>query len=154
TWGGVVSNGVRVNVSRDSGGDYGAWGLAGLYRLAGRNVKDNDKTEVMAGFYRRFVNEDNQQLAAGLSGMLWWFSEDAGEFTFGHGGYYSPKSYSSVSLPVSYAMRTDEISFYARASVSVSWSESHRAPYYPTDPALQAQAEALAPASGVDPFYP
>jgi hypothetical protein len=154
TWGGVVSSGARVNVSRDSGGDYGAWGLAGWYRLTGRNVQDNDKTEVMAGFYRRFVNEDNRQLAAGLTGMLWWFSEDAGEFTFGHGGYYSPKTYQSLTLPVTFAMRTDELSFYARASVSVSRSQSHRAPYYPTDPALQAQAEALSAANGIDPFYP
>ena len=152
-WGGVVATGVRLNVSRDSGGDYGAWGLAGLYRLSGRNVLDNDKGELMAGAYRRIVNEENRQLAAGLTAMLWRFSENAGEFTFGHGGYYSPKTYASVALPVTFAMRSARTSLYLRASVSMSWSESQRAPYFPTDGDLQARAEALAAVSGRDPFY-
>jgi len=47
----------------------------------------------------------------------------------------------------------NDTSFYVRASVSVSRSESWRAPYFPTDGALQAQAEALTPVNGVDPFY-
>ncbi|MBC8024072.1 MAG: BCSC C-terminal domain-containing protein [Burkholderiales bacterium] len=153
TWGGVVTTGVRLNVSRDSGGDYGAWSLAGLYRLTGRNVKDNDKAELMAGAYRRLVNEEHRQLAAGVTTMLWRFSENAGEFTFGHGGYYSPKTYASLALPVTFAMRSARTSLYARASVSVSWSESRRAPFFPTDGDLQARAEALASANGRDPFY-
>ena len=153
TWGGVVASGVRLNVSRDRGGDYGAWGLAGMYRLTGMNVVANDKAELMAGGYRRFVNEENRQLAAGLTAMLWRFSEEAGGFTLGHGGYYSPAKYQSLSLPVTFAMRSERTSFYARASVSVSRSQSWRAPYFPTDPRAQAQAEALAPANGIDPFY-
>jgi tetratricopeptide (TPR) repeat protein len=153
TWGGVVANGLRLNLSRDSGGDYGAWGVAGLYRLTGRNVQDNDKGELMAGLYRRFINEDDLLLTAGVTGMFWRFSENAGEYTFGHGGYYSPKAYRSLSLPVSYGMRTQLLSVWLRASVSVAWSQSRRAPFFPTDAAMQAQAEALAPVTGVDPFY-
>ena len=153
TWGGVVTNGLRLNLSRDSGGDYGAWGVAGLYRLTGKNVQDNDKAELMAGFYRRFINEDDRLFTAGLTTMFWHFSENAGEYTFGHGGYYSPKTYRSVSLPLSYGVRTPLMSLWVRASVSVAWSESRRAPFFPTDAALQAQAEAIAPVTGVDPFY-
>lgn len=148
-WGGVVASGVRINVARDSGGEYGAWGLAGLYRLTGRNVQDNDKGEVMAGFYRRFVNEGDRTLAAGLTGMSWRFKENAGEYTFGHGGYYSPKWYRSLGLPVTFAARTALTSYLVRAAVSVAWSESRRAPYFPTDASLQSAAEAL----GGDPFY-
>ena len=152
-WGGIVSTGVRINVSRDSGGDYGAWGVGGLYRLSGQNVQDNDKGELMGGFYRRFVNEEDRQLTAGITGMLWHFSENAGEYTFGHGGYYSPKSYQSISFPLGYGWRSALTSFYLRASVSVSWSNSRRAPFFPTDAEMQARAEALAPVTGVDPFY-
>jgi hypothetical protein len=85
--------------------------------------------------------------------MFWRFSENAGEFTFGHGGYYSPKVYRSIALPVTYAVRAELWSFALRASVSVAWAETARAPFYPTDPALQARAEAIAPTSGVDPYY-
>jgi len=152
-WGGVVSNGVRVNLSRDRGETYGVWGLGGLYRLTGQNVLDNHKSELMAGAYRRFVNEENRQLAVGLNAMWWRFSENAGEYTFGHGGYYSPAKYLSLGLPVTYAARTADTSYFVRASVSVSRSHSYRAPYFPTDASLQAQAEALTPVNGIDPFY-
>lgn len=154
TWGGVVATGVRLGLSRDSGGDYGAWSSLGLHRLTGRNVQDNDRVQLMAGAYRRFLNEEDRQLAMGLTGMWWRHSENAGEFTFGHGGYYSPRTYGSLALPLTYALRTERWSFAMRASVSVARSESKRAPYFPTDPELQAQAVALAPVNGVDPYYP
>jgi tetratricopeptide (TPR) repeat protein len=153
TWGGVVANGLRLNLSRDSGGEYGAWSVLGAYRYTGRNVQDNDKLEIMAGFYRRFVNEDDRLATVGLTGMAWHFSENAGEFTFGHGGYYSPKTYRSLALPVTYGWRTQRTSVLLRASVSVAWSESRRAPFYPTEPELQARAEALQPTTFVEPFY-
>ena len=152
-WGGVVTNGVRLNVSRDSGGDYGAWGLAGLYRLTGRNVLDNDKAELMGGLYRRFINEQDRLLTFGATAMFWHFSDNAGEYTFGHGGYYSPGNYLSLGFPLSYAWRTPTAAFALRAAVSVAWSKTRRAPFFPTDSAMQAQAEALAPTTFVDPFY-
>jgi hypothetical protein len=153
TWGGVVASGARVNVSRDSGGDYGAWGLAGLYRLSGRDVQDNDKGEVMAGIYRRLINESDRLLTIGATGMYWHHTKNAGEFTLGHGGYYSPGNYQSLGLPLVYGWRTPVYSVSLRAAVSVSWSKSRDAPFYPTDPALQAQAEAIAPVTFVSPFY-
>lgn len=153
TWGGVVATGVRLGVARDSGGEYGAWGSLGLHRLDGRDVLANDRAQLMAGGYRRFVNEEDRQLTLGLTGMWWRHAENAGEFTFGHGGYYSPRTYRSLAIPVAYAFRTPLTSFAVRASVSVAWSEFDRAPFFPTDPALQAQAEALAPFTGVDPFH-
>src|SRR5205807_2365106 len=104
--------------------------------------------------YRRIVNEENRQAMAGITTMLWRFSENAGEYTLGHGGYYSPKTYASLSLPVSYGARLGDLSLYARASVSISWSESRRAPFFPTSAALQSQAQALAAVNGIDPFYP
>jgi hypothetical protein len=152
-WGGVVSTGMRINVSHDRGETYGVWALAGLYRLTGQNVKDNHKSEAMAGGYVRFVNEENRQLAVGMNGMWWRFTENAGEYTFGHGGYYSPAKYLSLGLPVTYAARNADTSYYLRASVSVSRSHSHRAPFFPTTPAAQALAEALAPVNDIDPFY-
>src|SRR5205085_8330835 len=49
--------------------------------------------------------------------------------------------------------RSQLTSMWLRASVSVAWSESRRAPFFPTDAAMQSQAEALAPVTGVDPFF-
>jgi len=142
-----------MNLSRDSGGDYGAWSVLGAYRLTGRNVQDNDKAELMAGFYRRIVNEPDRLATVGVTGMLWRFSENAGEYTFGHGGYYSPGKYRSIAFPVTYGWRMPSTSVLLRASVSAAWSENRRAPFFPTDPEMQARAEAMAPTTFVDPFY-
>jgi tetratricopeptide (TPR) repeat protein len=153
TWGGVVASGVRLGLSRDSGGTYGAWSSLGLHRLSGKNVQDNDRAQLMAGAYQRLINEEDRQFAWGVTGMFWRHSENAGEFTFGHGGYYSPRSYRSLALPLTYGWRTERSSFALRGSVSVAWSDTKGAPYFPTDAGLQAQAEALTPVNGIDPHY-
>jgi hypothetical protein len=85
--------------------------------------------------------------------MVWRFSRNAGEYTFGHGGYYSPRSYESLSFPLTYGMRTERASLALRASVSVAWSTSRAAPFFPTDEDLQAQALAALPVTFTDPFY-
>ena len=152
-WGGVVATGVRLGLSRDSGGEYGAWSSLDLHRLAGRHVQANDRAQLMGGVYRRILDEDGRQLTAGLTGMWWRHRENAGEFTLGHGGYYSPRSYRSLSLPLTWSLRGERTSFVLRASVSVSWSQSSRAPFFPEDEALQAQAVAQSAFTGIDPFH-
>ncbi|MGE0355654.1 MAG: cellulose synthase subunit BcsC-related outer membrane protein [Burkholderiales bacterium] len=152
-WGGVVATGVRLGLSRDSGGEYGAWSSLDLHRLDGRHVQANERAQLMGGVYRRFVDEDGRLLTAGLTGMWWRYRENAGEFTLGHGGYYSPRTYGSLSLPLTWGIRGERTSFVLRASVSVSWSRTSRAPFFPEDEALQAQALAQSAVTGIDPFH-
>jgi Flp pilus assembly protein TadD len=149
TWGGVQATGVRLGLSLDEGGRYGAWSSFGLHRLSGENVLDNTRLQLMAGGQMRVINEDDRLLQFGLTGMVLQFSENNGEYSYGHGGYYSPKNYRSLALPVSYGERSERWSWVARASVSTSWSTMARAPYYPTDTALQNQAIG----AGLDPYY-
>ncbi|EGI78081.1 cellulose synthase subunit BcsC-related outer membrane protein [Hylemonella gracilis] len=149
TWGGVQATGVRLGLSLDDGGRYGAWSSLGLHRLSGRKVLDNDRLQLMAGGQMRVINEENRVLQIGLTGMVWHFSENSGEYTYGHGGYYSPEHYRSLALPLSYGERSERWSWLARASVSTSWSTTERAPYYPTDASLQDAAVA----SGINAYY-
>lgn len=152
-WGGVQANGVRFGLSLDNGGTYGGWSSLGLHRLSGRNVSDNNRMQWMAGGVLRLINEDDRQLQFGLTGMHWRMSENAGEYTFGHGGYYSPVRYSSLSLPVTFGQRDARLSYSVRAALSVSRSQTASAPYFPTDSAMQAQAERRSGITGVSPFY-
>ncbi|MFO6418804.1 cellulose synthase subunit BcsC-related outer membrane protein [Hylemonella sp. W303a] len=142
TWGGVQATGVRLGLSLDDGGRYGAWSSLGVHRLSGRNVLDNDRVQLMAGAQMRVINEEDRVLQIGLTGMVWHFSENSGEYTYGHGGYYSPQRYRSLALPLSYGERSERWSWVARASVSASWSMTERAPYFPTDASLQDAAVA------------
>lgn len=142
-WGGVVATGGRLGLSLDKGGAFGFWSSAGLHNLTGSNVQSNQRIQVMAGEQWRAINDENRKLIFGLTGMYMNFTENAGEYSFGHGGYYSPQNYRSLSLPVTYTRRTPRFSYMLRAAVSTSYSQSKFAQRYPTDSVLQAQAEAL-----------
>lgn len=145
-WGGVTASGVRLGLSRDSGGDWGAWSSFGWHSLQGHNVATNERTLLMAGVYRRLINEDDRLLSAGTTVMYWANRRNLGEYSLGHGGYFSPQRYRSIAYPVTYSARHDRLSWAVRASASWSWSQTDPAPYYPTRPDLQAAAG--------DPYYP
>jgi tetratricopeptide (TPR) repeat protein len=142
-WGGVVATGGNFGLSLDSGGTLGFWTSLGLHNLTGRNVLSNRRVQFLAGEQWRVVNEENRRIVIGLTGMYWDFSENAGEYTFGHGGYYSPHNYRSLSLPITYTARTPRFSYMLRGAVSASHSQTREAPYYPTDSTMQAQALAF-----------
>ncbi len=141
-WGGVLATGVRVGLSRDDGGAFGTWSTLGWHALSGKNVQDNQRLQLMAGLIGRLINKEDQLLTVGMTGMAWRYSENAGEYTFGHGGYYSPQDYKSLSLPVSYSQRYARLSVSVRAAVSRSQSSTKAADYFPTDAAMQQQAQA------------
>jgi hypothetical protein len=139
TWGGVVATGPRLGLSLDNGGAFGAWSTFDIQNLTGENVQSNVRKRLMAGGYWRAINEDDMELSIGLTGMLWKYTVDAGEFSYGQGGYYSPQHYESLTFPVSFGQRISNFSYVLRASVSTSYSRFDSSPYYPTDQALQAQ---------------
>jgi tetratricopeptide (TPR) repeat protein len=148
-WGGVVATGVRLGLSRDDGGAFGFWSSLGLHHLTGQNVADNRRWQLMAGGYWRAINQENRLLSLGLTGMDWRFDKNVGEYTFGHGGYYSPQRFQSIALPLTYGERFDRFSYVVRAAVSRSVASTAGAAYYPTNPQMMAGALA----NGVDPNY-
>ena len=152
-WGGVQATGATLTLSADSGGAFGGWALLGAHRLSGTNVQSNDRRQLMGGSYWRVLNRENRQFSVGLTGMYQSFAHNVGEYTFGHGGYYSPQSHRSVSLPITFSERGARFSYLLRGALSHSRSRTDSAPFYPTDSALQASAVAAAPATGVTPQY-
>lgn len=137
-WGGVVATGARFGLSKDEGGALGFWSSAGLHQLTGQNVEANTRVQLMAGGYWRVINEDNRLLTLGLTAMNWQFSKDWGEYSFGHGGYYSPQAYRSMSIPVTYGERYARLSWVVRGAMAVSRSRFDAADYFPTDGGMQA----------------
>lgn len=148
-WGGMVASGMRLGLSHDKGGALGFWSSLGLHALTGKNVEDNRRLQLMAGGYWRVVNRENHLLSLGLTGMHWASARNVGEYTFGHGGYYSPASYQSLALPISWSQRFARFSYQLRAAATVSQAKTDAALYYPTDAILQARAVGL----GIDPSY-
>ena len=139
-WGGMVATGGTIGLSLDQGGTLGGWTYYRARSLTGTNVQSNSDNQFMAGLNWRIINETDRQLSSGLNGMLWGFKQNAGEFTYGQGGYYSPQSYRSVTLPLNYAQRFARFSYMIGGSVSSNWSRTDAAPYFPTNSAYQAAA--------------
>lgn len=139
-WGGMIATGGTIGLSLDQGGTFGGWTYYRARSLTGTNVQNNSDNQFMAGLNYRIINETDRQLSSGLTGMLWGFKQNAGEFTYGQGGYYSPQSYRSITLPLNYSQRFARFSYVIGGSVSSNWSRTDAAPYFPTNSAYQAAA--------------
>lgn len=143
-WGGVMANGAALGLSWDQGNANGVWVDLSHHQLKGKNVADNTRSRLMAGYYRRLINTPNERLTVGVNSMLWRYKKDLGEYTLGHGGYYSPQTYMSLSLPVSYAKRTVNWSYVLEGSVSVSRVKTRDMAYYPERNLIEAPWQNLA----------
>ncbi|WP_213991051.1 cellulose synthase complex outer membrane protein BcsC [Sodalis sp. dw_96] len=122
TWGGVRATGVTLSASYDRGEADGLWGNAGLQRLTGENVADNQRVRLMAGYYHKFINDDDRRMTAGLNSMWWHYQKDLSDYALGQGGYYSPQRYVSLSVPVNYRQRSDNWSW--QLGGTVGWSQA------------------------------
>ncbi|MFD2752886.1 cellulose synthase subunit BcsC-related outer membrane protein [Comamonas terrae] len=142
TWGGVVATGVSARASTDVGGF--AASLSGNYAaLTGKNVRSNTRWQLRAALDRDIWRTPSQVVNLGAALSFWGYARDLSEYSWGHGGYYSPQRYASISLPLQWSGREGRWTWLLRASVSYSRSSSNPTDYFPTDPQLQAQAYAL-----------
>ncbi len=128
-WGGVVATGAKLNSSWDIGNPYGFWSSLQYHVLTGERVEDNTRLGLLGGGYYKFISTEQQRFSVGTNLMYLSYDKNLSEYTLGHGGYYSPQSYFSVSLPVNYYGRYNNTwSYRLSASISNSWTEVE-APY-------------------------
>lgn len=130
-WGGVVATGPLLALSYDTGGSHGFWGNIEADTLTGKNVVTNQRIRLMDGYYYKFINEDNRRATIGLNNMIWHYQKDLSGYTLGQGGYYSPKSYISLGIPLYYRQRTANWSFEIGGTTSWTWSSSSDSYAYP-----------------------
>ena len=149
-WGGVVRTGVAYRVSHSQGARTRSFSMTGA-QLTGRNVASNTEFRVVAGQNHDVFVRPNTVFNAGLTLTYWQFARDLSNFTFGQGGYYSPQTYVALNLPLRLTGRVNEWAYLVEGGVGMSFASSSASPYYPTRPALQAQAEANA---ALDPTLP
>lgn len=142
-WGGVVRTGLDGRLSRDFGRLGSSFSL-GAHRLTGEQVPDNEQFTMRAALDWPLLRQDHQRFNAGLALSAWHYSENLGEYSFGHGGYYSPQQYVSLALPVEWTGRWQRLAWRASGSVAYSRTQTDAQVFHPNDPALQAAAEAQA----------
>lgn len=150
-WGGVAYTGVGGRIARTFG-QFNTFVSAESGLLRGKNVLDNNRIALRTGVDKDVLHREDLRVNLGLTLTHWRYKENLSFYTFGHGGYYSPQSYTSLNLPVELVGRTGKLSYLMRGSTSFAWTNEKRMPYYPTDSVLQSAA--VSGGDGGDPgFY-
>ena len=151
-WGGVAYTGVSGRLARTLG-QFNTFVSAEYGLLRGKNVLDNNRLALRTGVDKDVLHREDMWVNLGLTLTHWRYKENESFYAFGHGGYYSPQSYTSVNLPVEWAGRSGKLSYLLRGSTSFAWTNEKRMPYYPTNSALQS--DAVNSGNSIDPgFYP
>lgn len=152
-WGGVVATGAAARLSTDFG-PYSSSVSLNLAALTGKNVENNTRAQLRVAVDRDVWRGSHSVVNMGVAFSAWHYGKDLSEYSFGHGGYYSPRSYASLALPVEWSGRHGALTWLARGSVSVSRSSSADSDYFPQSALLQALARARLAESGNVPVYP
>lgn len=142
-WGGVSATGARLTLSKDFG-SAGVYGTVAWHSLRGNNVASNHRTELNGGAYFPIIDQLDTKLTMGVNLNAAFFDKNLGHFTYGHGGYFSPKHYYALSLPLTWAQRSGRFSYRLDGSVGVQHFKQDDAPMFPNNADLQAYAERLA----------
>jgi tetratricopeptide (TPR) repeat protein len=141
-WGQVMRTGGGASLSWDSEGT-GVYADVSGYRYTGENVRQNRGYQANAGGYLPLYRDGHSTLTGGLNLNWQAFDNNQNYFTYGHGGYFSPQSFLSMSLPIRYAYNSTR--WEGRLGVAPGYQsfEQDRSPIYPTDPTAQAALDAL-----------
>lgn len=151
-WGGVVATGAAGRISTDFG-PYSTSVTLSLATLTGKNVENNTRTQLRWAIDRDVWRDSRSVINIGATASAWHYGKDLSEYSFGHGGYYSPRSYVSIALPVEWSGRKGAFTWLARGAISVSRSSSSNTDYFPQSALLQSLARARLAESGSVPVY-
>ncbi|MFH5926600.1 cellulose biosynthesis protein BcsC [Roseomonas xinghualingensis] len=154
SFGGVVRNTAYGQYEYYSG-NTGAYVGAGYSSITGNNVADNNQWQVNAGVNHAIFRTPESELVAGLDLSYFAYDKNLRLFTLGHGGYFSPQSYVSATIPIDYRARHGNLAYRLGATIGVNYFEEKRSPFFPTNGAMQAVMEAQAATDPtVSAFYP
>ena len=148
TWGGVTATGGRLELGVEEG-KFGLFGYAGFHFLKGRNVVSNNRFEIGGGTYYKLVQDSDMELTAGLSVTALGYKKNLRYFTLGHGGYFSPQRYFSISLPLELTGRNGKVAYKLDGSIGIQTFRENSAAYFPGDATQQANWETVATANSV-----
>jgi hypothetical protein len=155
TWGGVTRTGGRVQLEADAG-KLNVYAAAGGSVLQGVHVQSNTVLNLQAGGFLPIWHTPEQELRTGLNLNYSQFERNLGNFTLGQGGYFSPQSYISAIVPLTYRQKVDkDFSYEVGVGVGVQSYRESGSDYFPIDPKLQALwAAKVADIPGLSATYP
>ncbi|MBR0662845.1 tetratricopeptide repeat protein [Roseomonas hellenica] len=142
-WGNVTRSGGHAQLEL-SAGDATFYAGGGYSIFDGDNVRDNTRYEVGAGMAYRIINRPEEELTTGFNVTHFGYQRNLRYFTLGHGGYFSPQSYTALTVPIDWRVRQGDLSWRLGASIGFASFREDSAPYFPNDAGLQATLEGRA----------
>jgi tetratricopeptide (TPR) repeat protein len=143
SWGPVMRTGGRAQVEVPIGAGY-AYAGGGYATFDGSGVASNTRIEAGAGVSLPLYKTAGGELSGGVDLVYFSYDRNLRYFTLGHGGYFSPQQYTALNIPVDWRGRSGDVTYRVGATVGYASYREDRAPYFPNDPGLQSQVEALA----------
>lgn len=141
-WGAVMKNGGGLSYSYDRDGS-GIYADASYFHYDGYHTLSNDSIQVNVGGYLRAYRDASSTLTVGVNANYQDYDNNQNFFTFGHGGYFSPQSFMSVSFPVRYSYRTNQLEVGANIVPGYQSYSQDSAALLPLDAAGQGALDAL-----------
>jgi tetratricopeptide (TPR) repeat protein len=142
-WGQVMRSTAGGGLSYDNQ-------ATGLYvdlsasRYDGRHVGDNSSWEMNIGGYIRPYRTRTAEFQVGANLNHQAYDNNQNLFTLGHGGYFSPQQFTSVSLPIKMLLTRASWNFELRAAPGYQTYREDATDVFPLDPDLQGTLVSLA----------
>jgi tetratricopeptide (TPR) repeat protein len=146
-WGGVTRTGGRIQFEYSPDARSGLYAGGGVHALTGGNVVRNTRYEAGVGGFYTVLRQPGQSVTIGMDLRYVGHDRNAGGFTFGHGGYFSPSQSVVASLLGEYRAQWGDWTFRGIGAVGYQSFRTASAPVFPTNPFYQAQIEAQAAAA-------
>jgi len=141
-WGGVMSTGVRVQLSKELGA-YGVSGSVGFFSLTGHDVASNTRADANLGSYKNLIKTKDETLTLGVNAASMFYNKNLSNYTYGQGGYFSPQQYYALTLPLNWSQRKGDFSYKLSGSVGLQTFSQSASDYFPNNGDLQAAANAV-----------
>ena len=139
-WGGVLKKGGDVAFGYDAGA-FGAYIDLKLAVYEGQNIEDNDFQQISTGVYFYPYEGQRFKFSSGFNVTAFRFEENLRYFTFGHGGYFSPKTFVSTSIPFGITYTGQKLTVKLDLALGLQYFYEEGADFYPSDPVRQTLLE-------------
>jgi len=146
-WGGVTRTGGRAQLEYLATDRLGFYGGGALHAIRGNNVVNNTRWELGGGAFYAVLRQPGQSVTVGVDLRYNGHQRNAGGFTFGHGGYFSPAQSLSGVVQGEYRAQWGDWTFRGMGAVGWQGFRTAAAPVFPTRPDFQAQIAAQAAAA-------
>lgn len=143
TWGAAKRNGVSAVYYSPLTDKLDFVGIGKANHITGKHIPSNNELSLQGILSQTIYKTPIHRVEIGSSLYLWSFSRNLRYYTYGQGGYYSPQSFASLSLPLTWTGKLNTWAWRVQAKVGISRSHEDASNLYPLDPQLVAAAAAL-----------